>query len=91
MGGGLGDIWSGCRSLVPAQEAAGVLAASPAAPSVFQPPPRHPAPTHQEAQRNQPCSHLGRITKFLCHLLSLTFLFFFFKYYPKHPGRPMIS
>ena len=45
---------------------------------MFPTPPRHPAPTRQEAQRNQPCSHLGRITKFLCHLLSLTFLSFFF-------------
>lgn len=60
------------------------------APSAFPPPPdRRPTPTRQDGTKEQPSSHLGSISKFLCHLFSV-----FFgkkKKSPKHPGRPMFS
>lgn len=90
MGGGLGDIWSGCQSLVLAQEAAGVRAASPAAPPCSHPLPDTP---HPPAKRHKGISR-AHIWEELPNSFAICYLSLFFlkkKYYPKHPGRPVIS
>lgn len=75
-GGGLRDIWSGYQSLVPAQEAAGVLAASPAPPPCSHPLPDTP---HTPAKRHKGISR-AHIWEELPNSFAICYLslFFFF-------------